>query len=98
MKKRTDEEWERILAEVAAVSKRNHEEEMAALTPPPTGDGEAILPLVIQDLLKRGAVGLSEYGTMLRANNGRRSLVDAYEEALDLCCYLRQEILERHGV
>jgi hypothetical protein len=28
-------------------------------------------------------------------NNGRDALLDAYEEALDLACYLKQAILER---
>jgi hypothetical protein len=31
----------------------------------------------------------------LRAHNGRDALVDAYQEALDLCVYLRQVIQER---
>lgn len=36
-----------------------------------------------------------KYGTPLQANNGRNPLIDAYQEALDLCVYLRQEIEER---
>jgi hypothetical protein len=31
----------------------------------------------------------------LQAFNGRDALRDAYEEALDLACYLRQAIAER---
>ena len=63
--------------------------------PPPTGDGQPITEQVIADLRLRSAEGTVKYGTVLRANNGRDALVDAYQEALDLCQYLRQEITER---
>lgn len=33
-----------------------------------------------------------EYGTVLRSNNGRNPLVDAFQEKLDACMYLRQAI------
>lgn len=51
--------------------------------------------LVTQDLAQRAAAGLAEYGTPLLPNNGRDALWDAYEEALDLACYLRQAIEEK---
>jgi hypothetical protein len=54
-----------------------------------------ILPLIIEDLQKRDARGSRKYGTTLQSHNGRDSLVDAYQEALDLCMYLRQAICER---
>ena len=54
-----------------------------------------ILPLVISDLQDRDRVGTIKYGTTLQSNNGRDPLVDAYQEALDLCMYLRQAICER---
>jgi hypothetical protein len=38
---------------------------------------------------------LQRYGTLLQAGNGRDALVDAYQECLDLACYLRQAIEER---
>lgn len=41
--------------------------------------------------------GRRKYGTPLQAHNGRDPLVDAYQEALDLCVYLRQAIAERDG-
>lgn len=47
------------------------------------------------DLEGRKAVGLSTYGRALTPFNGRDALWDAYEEALDLACYLRQAIAER---
>lgn len=62
--------------------------------PTPT-DGPAIQDLVIADLQERKRVGMERYGTLLQAFNGRDAYVDAYEEALDLCCYLRQLITER---
>lgn len=64
--------------------------------PPPTGGaGPPIIDLVLADLRERASVGLARYGTPLRAHNGRDALVDAYQEALDLAMYLRQEIEER---
>ena len=51
--------------------------------------------LVAADLAQRAAIGLAEYGTPLLPNNGRDALWDAYEEALDLACYLRQAVEER---
>lgn len=53
--------------------------------------------LVKQDMLKRNAFGIEKYGTPLQGFNGRDALKDAYEEALDLCVYLRTAIYERDG-
>lgn len=66
--------------------------------PMPVGEGKIILPLVLKDLEDRADTGKIKYGTYLRANNGRDSLMDAYQEALDLCMYLRQAIYERDGI
>lgn len=44
---------------------------------------------------ERDQEGRRKYGTPLQAGNGRDALVDAYQEALDLCVYLRQAIAER---
>jgi hypothetical protein len=54
--------------------------------------------LVIADLRDRLRVGVKTYGVPLRANNGRDALWDAYEEALDLACYLKQAMVERENV
>lgn len=54
-----------------------------------------ILPLVTADLAARIAKGAKQYGEPLTSHNGRDALQDAYEEALDLACYLRQAIAER---
>ena len=57
----------------------------------------AVWPLVIADMAERDRLGRARYGTPLRPHNGRDALVDAYQEALDLCAYLRQAIYERDG-
>jgi hypothetical protein len=56
-----------------------------------------IADLVLADVRARRELGLKRYGTFLQAGNGRDALRDAYEEALDLCMYLRQAIAERDG-
>ena len=61
----------------------------------PTGDGIEITQLVVRDLKDRREAGIARYGTPLRANNGRNALIDAYQEALDLCVYLRQALTEQ---
>ena len=63
--------------------------------PPPTGQGQPIIDLVRSDFEARAKAGEAKYGTLLRANNGRDALMDAYQEAVDLCMYLRQAIYER---
>lgn len=65
---------------------------------PTVRDGSAfIVDLVKADLEKRASLGERRYGTRLQAHNGRDALLDAYEEACDLVCYLRQAIAEREG-
>jgi len=65
--------------------------------PPPRGDGAEVLPLVIADLQARSEMGRAKYGTTLRVNNGRNSLMDAYQEALDQVMYLRQRLEEERS-
>ena len=55
---------------------------------------KSIHDLVARDLAERKALGLRNYGRILHAHNGRDALWDAYEEVLDLACYLRQRIEE----
>lgn len=57
-------------------------------------DRPHIADLVIADMAERKQIGIGRYGVPLRPNNGRDALVDAYEEVLDLACYLRQRIEE----
>lgn len=56
-----------------------------------------IAPLVMTDIQARVEMGKLKYGTTLQANNGRDALMDAYQEAIDLVMYLRQQIAERDG-
>lgn len=57
-----------------------------------------IKDLVAKDMKKRAETGKSRYGVYLQPDNGRDSLRDAYEEAMDLTVYLRQLIYERDRV
>lgn len=71
---------------------------LSAPEPAPTdGEGHAIWDLVIADMRERDAFGREKYGKPLRAGDGRRTLRDAYQEALDLTVYLRRAIYESEG-
>lgn len=63
--------------------------------PMPKGRGRVILDLVKNDLDMRAIKGEKTYGEKLKAFNGRNALLDAYQEALDLCMYLRQALEEQ---
>lgn len=54
-----------------------------------------IWELVIQDMKERDQAGRRKYGTPLQASNGRDALVDLYQELMDACVYIRQEIERR---
>jgi hypothetical protein len=62
-------------------------------------NGGGIMPnaarLIIADLEARAQLGEKKYGERLKAFNGRSAKVDAYQEDLDLCAYVRQELEER---
>lgn len=64
--------------------------------PLPVGNNSVpIHRLVMEDLAERLEHGTRKYGQPLQAHNGRNALQDAYEEALDLCVYLKQALEER---
>lgn len=63
--------------------------------PRPTGNGQAVIFEVTDDLMERAKFGCKKYGTLLKTDNGRDALLDAYEEAMDLVMYLKQAIMER---
>jgi hypothetical protein len=63
----------------------------------PLKEEPTIWSLVVADMWKRDKLGRDRYGVPLRAHDGRDTLQDAYEEALDLCVYLRKDIEERKG-
>lgn len=56
-----------------------------------------VLDAVVDDLCDRAMAGKKKYGVFLSHNNGRDHLVDAYQEALDLCMYLKAELMKRDG-
>lgn len=62
---------------------------------PKPNDKPAVWSMVVRDMHERDAEGRRKYGTPLQPFNGRKPLVDCYQEALDLVVYLRQEIAER---
>lgn len=64
---------------------------------PVKNDYPCIQDLVIKDMEHRKEIGLKRYGTTLQPFNGRNSLRDAYEEAIDLAVYLRQLIFEQEN-
>jgi len=64
---------------------------------PIVNDARDIQSQVVDDINARRLVGIERYGTALQPHNGRDALRDAYEEALDLCMYLKQCIVERDG-
>ena len=63
--------------------------------PSPKPGQEVVLFHVLDDVKRRAETGKAQYGTYLETHNGRDALVDAYQEALDLCMYLKQVIMER---
>ena len=68
-----------------------------AVTPQPAPHSGklTVIDYVLADTTERAAMGVQKYGTHLQTHNGRDALWDAYQEAMDLCMYLRQAILEQ---
>lgn len=65
---------------------------------PIPNDSVSIWQLVIKDMQDRERLGQKRYGTVLQVGNGRDPLQDAYEEALDLAVYLKQELETRRQI
>lgn len=61
----------------------------------PCDEGAPVLAAVISDLRSRAAAGNERYGGPMLPHDGRDTLREAYEEALDLAMYLGQSLLER---
>ena len=59
---------------------------------------KTIIEQLIDDIQGRDTVGRAKYGQPLMAFDGRRTLKDAYEEALDLAVYIRKEMVEREAL
>lgn len=54
-------------------------------------------PDLITRIRERDTVGLHRYGVRLQPHNGRDSILDAFEEALDLLVYTKNAIVEAVG-
>ncbi len=59
--------------------------------------GPSMWDLVMADMRGRDEFGHRKYHGPLQAHDGRDTLADAYQEALDLAVYLRKAIYERDG-
>ncbi len=64
--------------------------------PAPHSGKLTVVDYVLADMAERAAMGVIKHGMPLQTHNGRDALWDAYQEAMDLCMYLRQMILERY--
>lgn len=60
----------------------------------PSGEKRRGLPAVREDLIARAEIGEKKYGTKLRVRNGRRAIVDLYQELLDALMYSMQAKME----
>ena len=58
---------------------------------------KSIWQLVIADMADREQMGLRKYGRYLTPESKEMGLREAYEEALDLCVYLRKALIEIEG-
>lgn len=85
------------LRRVVAETVRGADGEVTVQPSPVPNDLPSVTALVHADLDKRDELGLVTYGGSLQPHNGRDGLLDAYEECLDLCQYLRQVLYERDG-
>jgi hypothetical protein len=53
-----------------------------------------IVTILLQEIQEKADRGAAKYGSALMSFNGRNSLVDAYQELIDLLMYLRQCVEE----
>lgn len=68
--------------------------EHTAPEPAPKPGRDSVTDAVLADLQTRRRTGARKYGGELQTYNGRNALIDAYQEALDLCLYLKQALME----
>lgn len=57
-------------------------------------NSQIVLDRVIDDLLEKARLGELEYKTKLKTFNGRKALIDAYQEQLDQLMYFKQYLME----
>jgi len=60
----------------------------------PLGNMKDVTNELCKELQKRAKFGERKYKTRLHPFNGRSALRDAFEEACDLSCYLKQLLME----
>jgi hypothetical protein len=65
---------------------------------PILNNNPSIHDLVCCDIQARKAFGLEKYGVPLQAGNGRKSIIDLYQELLDAVCYGRIIIEEMEAL
>ncbi len=96
MNKKEEAIYQEKLAEAQAtrVLDLNEPSGPANPEPMPIKGKEFVLPHVVNDLMQRDQLGKEKYGTSLETHNGRSSLWDAYQEALDFIIYFRKHLLE----
>lgn len=63
--------------------------------PAPKPGGQVVYTELIKDIESRAEFGRSKYGQDLCTDDGRDTLVDMYQEALDLCVYFKKLLMER---
>lgn len=67
---------------------------MAQPNPREYSTSVVVISKVMSDLASRAVMGEKKYGTLLKTHNGRKAIVDLYEELLDACMYVKQFIME----
>lgn len=54
-----------------------------------------VLPELLKDIKEKAEAGKIKYGSHLQTHNGRKALADLYQEMIDACFYIKQELMER---
>lgn len=85
-------EWDGIERRGSSNGRRTEQDR-----PPLAPDEVCVQDEVISYIETSKRTGVAKYGTVLRPNNGRDALRDAFEEAVDLVQYLAQALIERDG-
>ncbi len=91
--------WSCIKARKEIISNRDMENKSPNTKQPPSIKNNLpyVWDLVLKDIDEKDKMGKKKHGTRLQPHNGRDSLHDAYQEALDMVVYIRQAIYERDG-
>jgi len=71
---------------------------MAIPEPDPKEGKDIVFKAFMKDVEDRAEFGIMKYRTYLKTFNGRNALEDAYQEAIDLCLYLKQCLMENEAL